>query len=294
MAPVRTIATINFKGGVGKTTATWALGKVATIDEHTRALVFDLDAQMSLTQAIALNEDGNPFKNFSDWEQRSIKKKKTIFDALEEFTKPGAFNFGVNFDFIYQISERYHFVPSVEDLYWTELDVFDREKAKYFIQRLLEKIHNSNNVPRYDFVLFDCPPSFSLLSYSVLACCNLILIPINPDFYAARGLTSLLNSLRMRIEPFPLPKIGVFMNRAKAPGGASTKRFSTETQRYLTDAREVLARVRKDKGLQVKLFDTAIMDRVRMKRAVQEGMPRDFQRDYVNLWAEIREFLQEG
>jgi chromosome partitioning protein len=207
---VKSIATINFKGGVGKTTATWALGHVAALEPSVRTLVFDLDAQMSLTQAIALNEDGSPFKNFSDWYERSVGKKKTIFEALDEFTKPSPFNFGVNHDFIYKIADRYHFIPSVEDLYWTELEVFDREKVKYFIQRLLEKIQNSTNVPTYDYILFDCPPSFSLLSYSVLSCCNLVLIPINPDFFAAKGLGLLLNSLRMRIEPMPVPKIGVF------------------------------------------------------------------------------------
>jgi chromosome partitioning protein len=128
---METIATINFKGGVGKTTATWALGYVAAQQQRIESLVFDLDAQMSLTQAIALNEDGSPFKDFSAWYDRSIQRKKTIFDALDEFTKPAAFNFGINHDFIYRISERYHFVPSVEDLYWTELELFDREKVKH-------------------------------------------------------------------------------------------------------------------------------------------------------------------
>jgi len=290
---LKSIATINFKGGVGKTTATWALGHVAALDPKVRTLIFDLDAQMSLTQAIALNEDGSPFKSFSDWYERSVGKKKTVFEALDEFTKPSSFNFGVNHDFIYKISERYHFIPSVEDLYWTELELFDREKVKFFIQRLLEKIQHSTNVPTYDYILFDCPPSFSLLSYSVLSCCNLVLIPINPDFFAAKGLGLLLNSLRMRIEPMPVPKIGVFMNRAKKPGGTSVKRFSNETQRYLDDAADVLARVSKDRGLHVKLFDTAIFDRVGMKRAIQEGMPADFKSQFQALWSEIKIFLDE-
>ena len=128
---MKTIATINFKGGVGKTTATWALGYVAAQQPNMRSLVFDLDAQMSLTQAIALNEDGSPFKNFTDWHDRSIRKNKTVFDALDEFTKPTAFNFGINHDFIYKVSDRYHFIPSVEDLYWTELELFDRDKVKF-------------------------------------------------------------------------------------------------------------------------------------------------------------------
>jgi chromosome partitioning protein len=290
---VKTIATINFKGGVGKTTATWALGNVAARDPEVSTLIFDLDAQMSLTQAIAINEDGSPFRDFSNWYERSIKKKKTIFDALDEFTKPTTFNFSINHEFIYKISNRYHFVPSVEDLYWTELDFFDKNKVKFFIQRLLEKIQNSSNVPKYNYALFDCPPSFSLLSYSVLSTCDLVLIPINPDFFAAKGLSLLLNSLRMRIEPFPVPKIGVFMNRAKKPGGRSVKQYSNETQRYLDDASDVLAHVSAQRGLTVRLFDQAIFDRVGMKRAIQEGLPTDFTNQYSALWKQIQSFLKE-
>src|SRR5437868_13092800 len=121
---MQTIATINFKGGVGKTTATWALGHVAALNPSVSSLVFDMDAQMSLTQAIALNEDGSPFKSFSDWYDRSVAKKATIFDALDEFNKSAPFNFRIDQNFIYKISERYHFIPSVQDLYWTELDFF--------------------------------------------------------------------------------------------------------------------------------------------------------------------------
>lgn len=290
---MKTIATINFKGGVGKTTATWALGQVASQESNIHTLMFDLDAQMSLTQAIALNEDGSPFKSFSDWYERAVGKKKTIFNALDEYTKPTNFNFGINYDFIYRISERFHFIPSAEELYWTELDVFDREKVKFFVQRLLEKTQNSTNVADYDYALFDCPPSFSLLSYSVLSCCDLVLIPINPDFFAAKGLNLLLRSLQLRIEPFPVPRIGVFMNRAKKPGGSSVKRFSNETQRYLDDAEDVLSHIHSELGLKVRLFDSAIFDRVGMKRAIQEGMPKDIHGQFYKLWGEIKAFLEE-
>jgi len=122
----KTIATINFKGGVGKTTVTWCLGDLISTYGKSNTLLFDLDAQMSLTQAITLNEDGSLYRKFSDWEERSEKRKKTIFSAIEEYTNGGKFDFGINFDFIYQISERYHFIPSVEDLYWLELEVLDR------------------------------------------------------------------------------------------------------------------------------------------------------------------------
>jgi chromosome partitioning protein len=56
MEPV-TIATINFKGGVGKTTVTWCLANVAAATMQHPTLLFDLDAQMSLTQAVALKPE---------------------------------------------------------------------------------------------------------------------------------------------------------------------------------------------------------------------------------------------
>jgi chromosome partitioning protein len=97
----------------------------------------------------------------------------------------------------------------------------------------------------------------------------------------------------MRIEPFPVPRIGVFMNRAKKPGGSSLKRYSNETQRYLDDAAEVLAKIAREQGLKVKLFDTAIFDKVGMKRAIQEGLPVNFRNQFQSLWKEIQTFIKE-
>ena len=77
----KTIATINFKGGVGKTTVTWCLGDVVSSLTDSKVLIFDLDAQMSLTQAIALNEDtGTLNPKFQKWYEQAIDRKKTIFN----------------------------------------------------------------------------------------------------------------------------------------------------------------------------------------------------------------------
>src|SRR5438552_4108363 len=133
----KTIATINFKGGVGKTTVTWCLGDVVSWFSHAKVLMFDLDAQMSLTQAIALNEaTGNLDDRFGTWYQTAINRRKTIFDALDKYARPAQhFDFPIGFDFIYQLTDNFHFVPAVEDLYWMELEVFDRDSVKDFIRR---------------------------------------------------------------------------------------------------------------------------------------------------------------
>ncbi|MCX7045481.1 MAG: ParA family protein [Candidatus Sumerlaeota bacterium] len=286
----KTIATINFKGGVGKTTITWCLGDILSSMSSDHVLMFDLDAQMSLTQAITLNEDGSLEKRFSGWYDTAISRQKTIFDALDAFTKPNArFDFGVGFDFIYQLTDQFHFVPSVEDLYWQELGIFDRDGVKDFIRRLIGRITNTPNLPKYDYVLFDCPPSFTLLSYSVLSCCDLILIPVNPDFFASRGTSLILNSLRMRIEPHPLPKIGVFMNKAKTWRNQPTK----EVNFYAREVERVCNEASKNQNIEARYFKSYIRERVGIKRAITGGgVPIEVVDDFKNLWRECVEYLQ--
>lgn len=288
----KTIATINFKGGVGKTTVTWCLGDILSSMSKERVLMFDLDAQMSLTQAIAINEDtGGIEERFGGWYEQSIQRKKTIFDALDAFTATTAhFNFPVGFDFIYKITDQFHFIPSVEDLYWQELEVFDRDGVKDFIRRLIGKITNSSKIPKYDYVLFDCPPSFTLLSYSVLSCCDLVLIPVNPDFFASRGVSLILNSLRMRIEPHPLPKIAVFMNKAKTWGNSPTK----EVQFYAREVERACNDAVKNQRVDARFFKSYVRERVGIKRAITGGgVPFDMVDDFKNLWRECMEALNE-
>ncbi|MBI1892946.1 MAG: ParA family protein [Candidatus Rokubacteria bacterium] len=289
---MKALATINFKGGVGKTTMVWCLGKVATEGRKANSvLMFDLDAQMSLTQAITLNVDSGMLEQrFQKWYDTAVERKKTIFHALDSYARPGAphFDFGVGFDFIYKLSDRLHFVPSVEDLYWTELEVYDRDGVKDFMRRLLGKIENSKKVPRYDYCLFDCPPSFSLLSYSVLATCDLILIPVNPDFFASKGVNLILSTLRLRIEPHPVPKIGVFMNKGKTHG---YPRFTYETQRYWDEVRRICDTAARRENLRVKCFDAKIPDRVSAKRAVTWGfVPGELIDPLQALWEEVRDY----
>jgi chromosome partitioning protein len=280
----KTIATINFKGGVGKTTVTWCLADTLATYSNASVLMFDLDAQMSLTQAVGLNEDsGSLHAAFGTWYDKSVGDRRTIFDAIDQYTKPSAhFDFPIAYDFIYQISKGLHFVPSVEDLYWLELEVFDRDQMKDFMRRLLGKIQHTSKVASYDYVLFDCPPSFTLLSYSVLSCCDLVLIPVNPDFFASRGVSLLLNSLKMRIEPHPTPQIAVFMNKTKTYANSPTK----ETAFYMRQIEQICSRASKDHGIRAAFFNDAwVRERVGIKRAITGGgVPLDLVPDFQRLW----------
>ncbi|MEK0180804.1 MAG: ParA family protein [Oscillatoriales cyanobacterium] len=299
----KSIAVINFKGGVGKTTVTWSLGNIISQGTDLEVLMLDLDPQMSLTEAIGLNEStGHLDDKFGKWYEKSLRERRTIYDALELFKKNGPnFKFPVGFDTIYQVDEQLHFVPSVEELYWLDLDGFDGKNVKDFIRRFIGKISNSANsvnslnpaksatLPKYDLMLFDCSPSFSLLTYSVLSCCDLVLIPVNPDYFGSRGLSLVLNSLQKRIEPYPFPKIAVFMNKAKIYGGLLTN----EVQFYMREVKRLCADISKENSIEVKFLESTIRESVGLKRAINEGeLPRELVREFEQLWSECAEYLK--
>ena len=172
---MKTIATINFKGGVGKTTIVWCLGDVLSNTSRARTLLFDLDAQMSLTHAVAFNEGawGSGYR-FTEWYDSARGKHRTIFDAILAFAKlDGQFKFDVSDSFIYRLNDAFHFVPSDEQLYWLELRYRDvaPEAVKPFVRNLLDKISGAHTLPQYDYALFDCPPSF-LDSHEFLLGCH--------------------------------------------------------------------------------------------------------------------------
>lgn len=285
---MKSIATVNFKGGVGKTTITWLLAKYAAEKRKKRILVVDTDAQMSLTLAVHLQETGAMNSEFEKWYEQHQKKRRTILDALDKYEqmKGGYFDFPIDSYFIYQMSDNLHFIPSTVDLYWLELGVFDREKTKGFIRALLGKIEHSKTF-RYDYVFFDCPPNFTLLSYSVLSCSSLIIIPVNPDVFAARGVELMVDGLKDRIEPWPNPKIAVFMNRAKLYRDKLTR----ETQYYWEESKGV-CNIKRKEGVDIEAWDSYIPERVDIKRAIPgRYFPSAFEEDFARLWNNIEKIL---
>jgi chromosome partitioning protein len=286
---MKTIATINFKGGVGKTTVTWCLGDVLSTFSKAKVLLFDLDAQMSLTQAIALDAEGNSSGKFASWSESSIAHDRTIFSVLKKFLEADLTNFHVDNGFVFRLSENYHFVPSTEQLYWLELEAPDPGKGKFFIKNLLGKIENSGSLPKYDYALFDCLPSFTMLSYSVLTSCDLVLILFNPDFFAAKGVALLIAGLRHRIQPHPVPKFAVFANRVRTHGGPTKLAHS-----WIVQVRAECERVSKQIGLPVHFLNTWIPDRAAIRDAItNRRTPAELVSGFRELWAEATKVLEK-
>ena len=125
------------------------------------------------------------------------------------------------------------------------------------------------------------------MSYS-----DLVIIPINPDFFASKGLNLLLKSIKLRIEPFPVPRIGVLMNKAR-PTTSPRRKYSIETERYWDDAQRIAEIVSKKEGIKVKCFEAFIPERQSIKREIQQGMPPEFHSHFNQLLKEVEEFINE-
>jgi len=171
------------------------------------------------------------------------------------------------------------------------LEVFSREQIKSFVPEFLRKLSRVSWLPKFRYCFFDCPPSFSYLSYSILTNCDLMLIPVNPDVFADRGLNILLEGLTLVLDPHPLPKVAVFMNRARPYMGGYTR----ETRHFWDLVERECNKWRQLRGLNIKPLNTFVPDRVDIKRSIQRGgrLPPELGQIIKRLWDEIETFLRE-
>jgi len=172
---VFTIAVINQKGGVGKTTTVANLG-AAIARRGCDACLIDLDPQSHLT----LHFDIEPSSN-----------QTNIYDVLT-----GGADFA---DACQRVGEHLHVVPSVIDLAAAEVEL----AATVGREQILSDAIAARSLD-HRLVMIDCPPSLGLLTLNALAAADEVFIPLQPHFLALQGLGKLLETVRLvqrRINP---------------------------------------------------------------------------------------------
>lgn len=151
------IAVSNQKGGVGKTTSTLNLG-VALTELNKKVLMIDLDPQASLTISIGL-------------EPENIGK--TIYNALVE---------GVDIRKLILFNDLLYFVPSTIDLSAAEMELVSEVGREFKLKDSLDEVKDD-----FDYILIDCPPSLGLLTVNALVACDVVIVPMAPEYLALRG-----------------------------------------------------------------------------------------------------------
>jgi chromosome partitioning protein len=229
--PALVIALCNQKGGVGKTTTTISLG-AALAELGRKVLLVDFDPQGSLAVGLGINPhelESSVYNVLMD--RRSDIREIVVKTAVE------------NLDL----------VPANIDLSAAEVALVGEVAREMTLKRALAPI-----LPDYDFVLIDCQPSLGLLTVNALSASDGVVIPLECEFFALRGvamLTETIGKVQDRLNP-DLKIIGILATM-----------FDSRT----LHAREVLDRVVDAFGDRV--FYSVIARTVRFPDASVAGEP---------------------
>ncbi|TAH21967.1 MAG: ParA family protein [Cytophagales bacterium] len=165
------IAVINHKGGVGKTTTTLNLGKALALCGK-KTLIIDIDPQANLSQSIGVEEPDSH-----------------VYQAMLENTPLPIINLAPNFDLI----------PTDLDLSEAELKLQNDVNGYFKLRNALKEAKE-----KYDFILIDCPPSLGILTTNALIAATHILIVVQSEYLAVKGLQTILklvDSVRENLNP---------------------------------------------------------------------------------------------
>jgi len=229
--PAVVIAVCNQKGGVGKTTTTISLG-AALAELGRRVLLVDFDPQGSLSVGLGVNPHTLEHSVYTLLLTREVEVGEVI-DATD--------------------TEGMDLLPSNIDLAAAELQLVSEVGREQTLSRVLNKVKND-----YDVILIDCAPSLGLLTINALTAAQWVLMPLECEFFALRGialLTDTIDKVQDRLNP-DLKVLGI---------------LGTMYDPRTLHSREVLDRVVQAFGDQV--FHTVIRRTVKFPETTVAGEP---------------------
>ncbi|HPB56769.1 MAG TPA: AAA family ATPase, partial [Candidatus Aminicenantes bacterium] len=163
----RFVVVANQKGGVGKTTTVINLGTALALAEK-RVLIVDMDPQGNATSGLGF--DGS--------------SKKSVYNPL--------MGLGTLEENIVETATPFLFLsPSSDEMQGFEVEVYENKERAFLLKRALQKVRD-----RFDYVFIDTPPSLGFVTVNALVAADLLLVPLQAEYYALEGLSQLMRTVQ--------------------------------------------------------------------------------------------------
>lgn len=162
----KTVAIVNQKGGVGKTTTCVNLA-AALSEQGKRVLLCDFDPQANSTSGMGVD--------------KTVSKGvyQVLIGEIQAREAVARTRFG-------------DVLPSNKALAGAGIELIGMDKREFLLRDALDQLRED-----YDFILIDCPPSLELLTLNALCAADAILVPVQGEYYALEGLSDLMNTVRI-------------------------------------------------------------------------------------------------
>jgi len=229
-----TIAVINQKGGVGKTTTVINLASSLSILGQTN-LIIDLDPQGNATTGLG-GSNNDEEKNIYNLLIKKIDLKTVI-------KKTNVKNLDI--------------IGSNVNLSGLEVETANDANRAFVLKEILSQ-KNNEILSKYNNIFIDCPPSLSLLTIMALVASDELLVPLQTEFFALEGITQLVKTIdRIKVNLNPQLMVrGILLTMFDKRNKLSTQ-VDKEARNYFKE----------------KVYKTVIPRNVRLSEAPSHGMP---------------------
>jgi len=225
----KVVSVANQKGGVGKTTTSVNLA-ASLVATKRKVMLIDLDPQGNATMGSGINKN---------------TVETTVYDMLvDEMTAEQV---------RVKTETGFDLIAANGDLTAAEVELLKVENKEH---RMLEGLKSIRE--EYDYIIIDCPPSLNMLTVNALVASDSVMIPMQCEYYALEGLTSLLNTVNtIKGVLNPDLEIDGLLRTMYDPRNALSNQVSSQLIEYFGD----------------KVYRTIIPRNVRLAEAPSHGVP---------------------